>query len=46
MFDVNGNDLGKSGDFSKIEIQDPGEEIEQMNAEVSMSRGYGCVLWK
>lgn len=31
MFDVNGNDLAKSGDFSKIEIQDPGEEIEQMN---------------
>lgn len=46
VFDVNGNDLAKSGDFSKIEIQDPVEEIEQMNAEVSMSRGYGCVLWK
>lgn len=50
VFDVNGNDLAKRGDFSRIGIQDPGEETEQMNAEVStvehMSGGYGCVLWK
>lgn len=34
MFEVDGNDPAKSRDSYKIEIQDPGEEAERVNAEV------------